>query len=271
MITVSIVTYNNCTEDVFKCLSSFIDNTLISKVAICENSEVPILDAKTLIKFNRKIVYIKNPTNPGYGAGHNTAYASVKGLGLYHVIMNLDVFADSNVFTTLSHYMEKNSDICHVMPKVLNENGSIQRLCKQLPTPWDLIGRRFFGHSRLSKHMNKSYTLEKYDYEYEIDCPYLSGCFMFVRQSDFVGIGGFDEQFFMYPEDIDLTRRLNEIGRTVCYPHVSIVHQHGQASYKSRRMLIVHMKGIIKYFNKWGWFFDKKRTTLNRQVIKSIR
>ncbi len=263
LISISIVTYNNSLEQVDSCLSRFIHNDFIGEVLICENTETPVLNQSGLYNISEKIKYISNPENTGYGAGHNLAYSKVVSSDKYHVVMNLDVEADGNVFSELASFMDNEPLVVQVMPKVLNGDGSIQRLCKMLPTPINLIGRRFIRNKGLAGKIDTSYTLSDYDYDQVLDCPYMSGCFMFLRRDSFERVFGFDERFFMYPEDIDLTRRLHDIGRTVCYPFVSIVHEHGQASYKSKKMLFIHIKGIVRYFNKWGWFFDRKRKLAN--------
>ena len=59
-------------------------------------------------------------------------------------------------------------------------------------------------------------------------------------------------EYFMYPEDIDLTRRIHEHYRTVMYPAVEITHNHAQGSYHSSRLLWIHITNMIKYFIKWG-------------------
>ena len=93
---------------------------------------------------------------------------------------------------------------------------------------------------------------------------------MFLRVSALKSIGIFDERFFMYPEDIDLTRRLASRYDTVFFPDVSVTHLHGSASHKSLKMLLIHAHNMIKYFNKWGWFFDQERNSLNRKALSMI-
>ncbi|MEZ9665813.1 glycosyltransferase [Vibrio cyclitrophicus] len=269
MISVSIVTYYNTLDQISECVNSFISSSLISKIIICDNSENPSLNQSLVSSINDKLLYVSNPSNTGYGAGHNLAF-SMSGDSLYHVVMNLDVGVNKDVFEKLSQFMSENSDVVHIMPKVLNTDGSIQRLCKMLPTPMNLIGRRFIRNRGFAASLDEKYTLFNYNYDFILDCPYLSGCFMFLRRSAFVSVDGFDESFFMYPEDIDLSRRLHEVGRTICYPYVSITHEHGQASYKSINMLFIHIQGIVKYFNKWGWFFDKKRKVFNQSLESKL-
>ena len=107
-------------------------------------------------------------------------------------------------------------------------------------------------------------------YDKVMDVPYLSGCFMFFRVSALEKIGLFDERFFMYPEDIDITRRMHQQFRTVFVPDVEIIHAHAAESYKNKKMLKVHIQNMIRYFNKWGWIFDKERTRVNKEVLKQL-
>lgn len=78
--------------------------------------------------------------------------------------------------------------------------------------------------------------------------------------------GKFDERFFMYPEDIDLCRRIHRKYKTLYVPSPIVVHHHRKASYKSTRMLWVHIINMIKYFNKWGWWIDRERKQINTGV-----
>ena len=79
--------------------------------------------------------------------------------------------------------------------------------------------------------------------------------------------GLFDERFFMYPEDIDITRRIHSAGfHTLYYPFAEIIHAHEQASYKNWNMLLIHILNMCRYFNKWGWLFDRERNEINKKI-----
>ena len=151
------------------------------------------------------------------------------------------------------------------MPKVLNPDGSQQYLAKRLPAPLDVFGRRFLP-AFLMKRRNKRYELRDKDLNRPINAPYLSGCFMMLRTKAVVEAGLFDERFFMYPEDIDLTRRIHRNYLTLYYPAWTIVHDHAQASYKNKHMLRIHIQNMCRYFNKWGWCFDKERKLFNNNL-----
>ena len=76
--------------------------------------------------------------------------------------------------------------------------------------------------------------------------------------------------FFMYLEDIDITRRMHTEFRTVFYPGATVVHDHARQSYKSMRALWVHLYNLVRYFNKWGWIFDPQRSKVNWDTLKRL-
>ena len=94
---------------------------------------------------------------------------------------------------------------------------------------------------------------------------------MFFRVSSLCEVGLFDERFFMYPEDIDMTRRMHAKYKTIFYPFVSIIHAHAAASRVNKKMLRIHILNMIKYFNKWGWFFDKERRRVNKECLFRLK
>ena len=77
-------------------------------------------------------------------------------------------------------------------------------------------------------------------------------------------------KIFMYMEDIDITRRIHKYYKTLFWPYVTIVHAHKAESYKNKEMLRIHMKSAVKYFNKWGWIFDKKRILRNKECLDAL-
>jgi GT2 family glycosyltransferase len=115
---------------------------------------------------------------------------------------------------------------------------------------------------------NARYEMHASGYDKQMNVPYLSGCFMLLRTQAAAEVGLFDERYFMYPEDMDLTRRIHRRYQTIYYPEVSIVHEHSKASYKSLKMFGIHAINMCRYFNKWGWFVDAERERFNRAAIQ---
>jgi GT2 family glycosyltransferase len=98
----------------------------------------------------------------------------------------------------------------------------------------------------------------------------VSGCFLLVRSGILREIGGFDERYFMYLEDVDLVRRVGKSAEVMYEPSVFVVHAYGKGSYRNFKLLAYHILSAIKYFNKWGWFWDPERRRANNLVLESI-
>ena len=75
----------------------------------------------------------------------------------------------------------------------------------------------------------------------------------------------------MYAEDIDFSRRIHRVTRTVYCPDAVVVHAHEAASRKNRKMLLIHIGSLVKYFNKWGWIIDRERRRANRTCIEALK
>lgn len=268
-ISASIVLYKN-DNSVKKTLDCLLQTNLPIQLFLIDNSPTNQLESElsNYLHFNN-VHYIFNNKNIGFGAAHNIALKKIIDTSTFHLVLNPDVVFEPTVIPALLGYMRKNEGIGLVMPKVLYPDGSLQYLCKLVPTPVDLIFRRFLPGAFMQKRSN-FFELRFTGYNKEMEVPYLSGCFMFLKVEALKKAGMFDDRFFMYPEDIDLTRRIHEHYKTMFYPGVHIVHEHGKGSYKSIRLLRIHVVNMIKYFNKWGWFFDKQRKETNKKILKQL-
>lgn len=266
MITVSIVTYKTETEELQKCLNS-LQSELVSKIYVVDNSRQKYIE--DFCKGKDKVKYIPDK-NVGYGAAHNIAIKNAISDGSqYHLVLNSDVYFAPSALQKLSDYMDAKKDVAMVQPNVIYPNGEIQYTCRLLPTPANLIFRRFLP-KKMVEGMNYRYMLKKFDHKTELNVPYHQGSFMFFRVECFEKVGLFDERYFMYPEDIDITRRMHKHFRTMFWPGVTVVHAHRAASYKSKKMLKIHMWNMCKYFTKWGWIFDGERSRWNRELLNEL-
>jgi len=156
------------------------------------------------------------------------------------------------------------------MPQIRYPDGSLQRLCKLLPTPSDLLVRRFLPIRSLQERLNSRYELHSLPQDRASEVPTLSGCFLAMRSADLLAIDGFDERFFMYMEDVDLVRRLSRRGAVRYRPDIHVVHEYAKGSYRSRKLLGYHLKSAILYFNKWGWFIDSYRRRINAACLDRL-
>jgi GT2 family glycosyltransferase len=268
-IVASIVTFHNDKDVLRKTIKSFLGGSLNTFLYIIDNSATD--DLKQLCS-DPRIEYVFNAKNLGFGAGHNMAIRAMTGKTKYSLVLNPDVYFDSGVLEQLFCFMNENKDVGLVMPKVLYPDGSLQHLCRLLPDPWDVLIRKINVSvvNTLCARKRWRYELKNADYAQQMDVPSLSGCFMFVRTSVFDQTGLFDPRFFLYFEDVDLSRRIHRKWRTVYYPNVTIYHGYQRGSYKDWSLLKHHVVSAIRYFNKWGWFFDQDRLQTNAKTIRQL-
>lgn len=259
----SIVVYQHQYQQVAGLVQTLLSIESCRKVTIIDNSPSPVMQ-KEVPSLDR-LQYLFPGKNLGYGSGHNVALKEALSASTYHLVVNPDIHLEAASLSSMMTMMERSPGIGLLMPQVLYGNGDLQYLCKRFPTPFDLVFRRFLPGflKRLLEERLDRYELRHMDYNKRMEVPNLSGCFMFLRVEVLRYVGLFDERFFMYLEDTDLCRRINMQFQTVYWPEVSIVHQYEKGSYKSFRLLKYHIVSAFRYFNKYGWFFDPVRTTIN--------
>lgn len=269
-ITASIVLYKPHST-VLKAIQSFLNvKSLSTFLYLIDNSptnQFQKLNADLLE--NKNIKYIFGGKNIGFGAAHNIALRQTINKSEYHLVLNPDVYFDANIIEELYKYALANRSVGQIIPKVLYPDGKLQYVCKLIPTPFNLIAR-LLPKSLLKKY-NQKFELRFSGYNKIMQAPYLHGCFIFLKCTALKEIGLFDERFFMYPEDIDLTRRMHEKYKTIFYPYVHIFHVHTKSSFKNLKMFAVHAYNMIKYFNKWGWIIDRKRNKTNRDILRQFK
>lgn len=267
MITASIVTYKHSIKELNDVLVS-VQNSSINLLYIIDNAGFT-KELDDYCKKHDSIEYIPSD-NLGYGTSHNIAIRkSIQKGAKYHIVLNPDVKFTPEVITELEKFADENQNVGQIMPKVYYPDGRLQHLCKLIPTPMDLIGKRFLPRFLTRRRLNR-FQLKFTSYNEIMDIPYLSGCFMFFNLDILQKVGLFDEHFFMYSEDVDITRRIYRDYRAVFYPNVSIYHVHNAASARSLRMLWIHSINMIKYFNKWGWLVDSERSKVNKEILKKL-
>lgn len=269
LLNISIVLYRTPESEWVPLVQQLLQVKCLNRLYLVDNSPEPIDSPLSALdsRLSTRVEYIHTDKNLGYGAAHNiairqTIYDEVP----FHLAMNSDIRLQAQAIDNLVAVMQANELIGLLQPRVNDVNGDLQYLCKLLPTPFDLIRRILFGRRGLQSRSNARYELRHLDHSRPINAPYLSGCFMLMRTEALLKVGLFDERFFMYPEDIDLTRRMHREYLTLYYPSETIVHAHRQASYHSPRMFVIHSTNMMRYFNKWGWLFDSERRAFNSQL-----
>lgn len=261
---VSLVLYKTPIEEVEQVVRQVMQSRLNLRVHLIDNSPEPTdLSGFT----DPRIVHVHNARNLGYGSGHNIAIRDTRARGRYHVVLNTDLVFDGTVIDRLVAFMDARPTAGLTMPKIVYPDGTIQHLCRLLPTPLDIFGRRVVGRTAFAKRRNRRYEFCDWTHDQIAEFPFLSGCFMVIRRSVLDALGGFDQRFFMYFEDIDLSRRINEISETLFVPLGPVMHEYRTQSRTSWRLRFYALASTTRYFCKWGWMFDRGRVSANRKAI----
>jgi GT2 family glycosyltransferase len=266
-LTASLVLYKSEPEEFETSMRSFLAAPADGVLVVSDNSPRPL---RSELFVHPRVVYIHNGSNLGFGSGHNRAFRAIADRSDCHLLLNPDVAFGADVLPYLAGVMAADLTIGAIMPQIRYADGSLQRLCKLLPTPADLIVRRFLPQGRWTARQQQRYEMFGLPQDRPSVVPTLSGCFLLVRSSIFARVGGFDENFFMYMEDFDLVRRIADHGTTVYDPHVHIIHHYQKGSYRNRRLLGYHLRSAVRYFNKWGWLVDAERASRNRLITAQI-
>lgn len=264
-LSTSIVLYNNSDKqiiDLLACLSSF--NFIF--VLVVDNSSN---DNRKVFFNNDEFIYVYNEKNLGFGRSHNLAIPYIRKFNSeYHLFLNPDIIFQKNVIDELLIFLDNNCDTGSVMPEILNFDGSIQFLPKLMPSPIDIVIRKFNFLKYVFSIRLGNYEMKKQMIEKAVcNVPIISGCFFIIRSEIIEKVGLFDDKFFLYFEDWDLSRRIHRNYKTIYYPLVSVYHGYQSDANKSIKIFILFLKSFITYFNKWGWFFDDERRISNKIAL----
>ncbi|MEG0914406.1 MAG: glycosyltransferase family 2 protein [Christensenellaceae bacterium] len=247
-VTVGIVNYNDY-NSAKEAIRSIIENTHEVKVKIylVDNDSKDKSGQRLADEFSQ-INVIFSDKNLGYGAAHNLMLDKIDSE--FYAIVNPDIVLDQDVLAQLCSFMRKNQDIGMCTPKILYTNGDVQYLPKRNPKLKYLIANRL--PLKRYEQMRKHYKMTDEDLTKPIDVEFVTGCFMFARTEVLRAVHGFDERYFMYFEDADLTRTIRNTGlRTVYTPDTYVYHDYSRASAKKLKFLMIHIFSMFQYFIKW--------------------
>ena len=177
---------------------------------------------------------IANKDNLGFSKANNIGLR--KATGKYILLINPDTLVSEDTFEKMIDFFEANPDVGLAGCKILNPDGTLQLACRRsFPGPWTSFCKvtglsNLFPDSRLFAKYNLTYLDP--DRTYEVDA--VSGSFMMFRRDVYERIGGLDEKFFMYGEDLDFCYRTQKSGFKVFYVHsTQIIHYKGESTKKS--------------------------------------
>lgn len=263
---VSFVLFHNDRQEITEAINQVRAEAANTHIVIVDNS-VPALDLAFAEASDVTIAATNE--NIGYGRGHNIALSASRGKCRYNVVMNTDLKTDGTVITGMIAFMDRHPEAGLAMPRICYPDGSLQRLCRLLPDPKDIVARRVLSNTEWGRNRNKRYEFHGWNYDKVAEFPFLSGCFMVLRRSILEVTGYFDERFFLYAEDLDLSRRIGLVSKTLFNPEEEAVHEYRSKTNPSFARKRYALTSMIKYFNKWGWV-DHAREKINNETIMKL-
>ena len=253
-LTISIVAYHNY-DDIQNAVASIEKQTskAISKQIYIVDNSCNATDNKERVEFGnamkkyQDVEYIDVGENVGFGKGHNHVLKDIKSD--YHAIVNPDIILQEDAFSKILEFM-KDETIGMCIPRIVDEDGELQAVYRRELTVWDMFIRMFLKKwfvKRQSYH-----TMQDMDYTKPFQVPFGQGSFLVTRTSLLKELKGFDDRYFMYMEDADLCKRINEVSKLMYCPYATVVHKWERGSHKNKKLFMIHVKSMFAYFGKWG-------------------
>lgn len=256
-LSISIVTYNN-EDTIYDALFSIYTSDMAAQVIVVDNNSSD--NTVAIIKDNfPQINLVCLKKNTGFGAAHNQAIKLIHSD--YHIVMNPDIRFEKNVLSNVIYYMDKYRDIVLMSPKVLNVDSTIQHLPKRKPLFKYIISGLLEKKSNNFYKLRSEYTLRERDITNILDIEFCTGCFMIMRTMIFKECQGFDERFFLYFEDTDLTYRFSIYGRTVYNPYIQVYHYWNRDNHKKLKASLIMIHSYVKLKAKWFLKTERRITS----------
>ncbi len=267
-VSVVIVSFNvrGFLESLINSLDRALDG-LESEVIVVDNSS----DDDT-VDFLRKnfpsVRLIENRVNVGFGKANNQGVKVSSGE--YLLLINPDAVVGEGTIKEMIAFAESHPEAGAASCKVLNADGTLQKTCRRgFPTPWVAFTKisglsSLFPRARLFGRYNLTYLNP--EEEHEVDA--IGGSFMFIPRAVFDQVGGFDEDYFMYGEDIDLCYKIKRAGYKVYYtPRTTAIHFKGESTRRS------NINQTYEFYRAMSVFVEKRygvNTTLSRALRGAI-
>lgn len=269
-LSISVVCFNSSEDE----LQSLVESTLNAiqllrgstnlasiPIYLVDNSEEDNLSLKLFSNLQTQaegldvqLHLLHGQGNVGYGVAHNLVINKIDSD--YHLLLNPDLKLDMNCLLAGISYLTENETVVMASPFAAYESGEKQYLCKRYPSVFTFIVRGFFPKflkKFSAKRLARFEMHELPESHPTTNIPIVSGCYMLCRTKALKQLGGFNENFFLYFEDFDLSLRLTTIGKIAYVPAMRITHAGGNAAMKGSSHIRMFARSGIRFFNIHGW------------------
>jgi GT2 family glycosyltransferase len=253
-LSIVIVSYNTG-EYLKRCLTSLYQNSsdLLREVIVVDNASndgsVEMVEAGF-----PEVTLIRNASNLGYATAVNQGIRDSSGRHI--LILNPDIEVLDASVRELWEFMERTPDAGIAAGKLLNPDGSLQMSCRTFYTlPVVLLRRTLLGKIFPNSRLVREHLMLDWDHNSDREVDWVTGACMMVRREAYEGVGGMDERFFLYFEDVDWCYRMKKHGWKVYYVPSSIMKHHYRresARLLPDKKLVSHLLSTFRFYDKWG-------------------
>ena len=253
-LSIIIVNYHHshilgdCLESVYRTIEK-----IQFEIILVDNSSTDG-GLESILKNYPVIRFIKNSENAGFARANNQGAKIASGDFL--LFINPDTIVIEDAIESMLDYIRSDSSIGILGPKVLNSDQTVQYSCRKFPTIWSGLFNRYSLATRLfpNNRYSRDYLMLDYDHNSIRSVDWVSGCCMMMSKSTFKKANGFDENYFLFIEDVDLCQVIKKKGlRVVYFPNAKIFHKISSSNTRSTsRVIIKRHQGMIYYNQKYS-------------------
>jgi N-acetylglucosaminyl-diphospho-decaprenol L-rhamnosyltransferase len=258
-VSAVLVSYN-VRDMLLRCISSIkadgVDHVVVVDNASTDDSVAALRQA------DPDVDLVSLDHNPGFGGGVNRAVA--RTTSDYVLVTTPDVVVEPGSTKALMAVLDEEPDVALVAPRIETPDGRLYPSVRTFPNLLDAAGHAFLHFLWQSNPFSRRYKMTDWDHARAADVDWVAGTHFLVRRRAWDEIGGFDEQFFMFVEDVDLCWRLHQAGWRVRYePSAQIIHEvSGSADQTPYRMIAAHHRSLYR--------FNCKRATGARRALLPV-
>jgi N-acetylglucosaminyl-diphospho-decaprenol L-rhamnosyltransferase len=238
------------------------------RIVVADNKAQDAIENAAAISKRFDATYVSLPHNVGYGSAVNAAARSLPPTVDWILVINPDVVLEPGSIDALVRTGDEDSGIGSVGPLTLTTSGEVYPSARAVPSLRTGVGHALFANLWIDNPWSRAYRNDTRAEPVRRDAGWLSGACVLVRRTAFDELGGFDEGFFMYFEDVDLGFRLGKAGyRNVYEPNATVLHTGAHSTTtvsESERMISAHHESARRFLNRKyrAWWLWPVRVTL---------
>lgn len=245
-VSAVIVNYN-ARDHLIACVESLRAEG-VTDIVVADNASVDGSEA-AMVAADPDVTYVQTGNNLGYGTGMNRGAAAADRSAAYLLVLNPDTVVQPGAVKALVDALEAAPRRGIVGPRIEDLDGRLYPSPRAFPRMTDAIGHAALGLIAPRNRFTRRYRMLEWDRASTADVDWVSGSCFLARREAWDDVGGFDESYFMYAEDLDLCWRLKRCGWTVCFePSATVMHVQGvSAGRHPYRMILEHHRALLRF------------------------